>query len=113
MHKHSTQKLKTFTRELRDEAESRAERRIWKTLLSKRQTGERFLRQQPIENEIAGFFCPDLNLVVEIGGKATFSVPNYNIVTFSEEEVINQLDEVAQKIKSVITAIKVKKPSSI
>ena len=34
--------LKQFARELRSETVSRAEKRIWKALLSRKQTGERF-----------------------------------------------------------------------
>ncbi len=111
LNNHPNKKLKNFARELRVESETRAERRIWKTLLSKRQTGERFLRQQAIEDCVVVFFCPDLNLVVEIEGIKSFTKPNYNVVTFSEDEVINRLEDVSVKMQSLISAIKSQNPA--
>lgn len=40
--------LKQFARELRSENGTRAEKILWKVVLSKKQTGLKFLRQRPI-----------------------------------------------------------------
>lgn len=95
-----------ISRGLRAEYDSRAERRIWKTLLSKRQTGERFLRQQTIGGLTADFFCPDLNLIVEIDKQTDFLHPHYHVVRFCEDEIVNRLEEVTEKIQHLIGSLK-------
>jgi very-short-patch-repair endonuclease len=42
--------LKDFSRELRSEKSTRAEKLLWKSSLSKKQMNVRFLRQRPILN---------------------------------------------------------------
>lgn len=101
-----TKKLSSFVRELRTEPESRAERRIWKTVLSKRQTGERFVRQETIGGNTVTFVCPDLKLVVEIEGASQFTHADYHVVRFSEDEIINRLEDVTEKMGNVIYALK-------
>ncbi len=41
---HYNKNLKDFARELRSETVSKAEKYLWKSVLSRKQTGERFLR---------------------------------------------------------------------
>jgi very-short-patch-repair endonuclease len=107
--------LKQFARELRSETVSRAEKRIWKALLSRKQTGERFLRQRPIKNFIVDFFCPELKLIIEIDGNSHYHKPDYDafrqrqleelgflIVRFSEGDVLSNLDKVSNKITHCI-----------
>lgn len=43
-----------------------AEWKIWNQVLRKKQTWYRFLRQKPIWNYIIDFYCPKLNLWIEI-----------------------------------------------
>jgi very-short-patch-repair endonuclease len=108
---HYNKNLKDFARELRSQSVSKAEKIIWKSLLSKNQTGERFLRQRPIDNFIVDFFCPKLSLIIEIDGVSHLNKGDYDryredklkslgyiIIRYSEGEVINQLDDVANKI---------------
>jgi len=116
---HYNKNLKEFARELRSESISKAEKRIWKALLSRKQTGERFLRQRPIHRFIVDFFCPDLKLIIEIDGNSHYHKPEYDayrqksllelgyhIIRFSEGEVLNQLDAVSDRIKHAIYALK-------
>ena len=113
--------LKQFARELRSETVSRAEKRIWKALLSRKQTGERFLRQRPIKNFIVDFFCPELKLIIEIDGNSHYHKPDYDafrqrqleelgflIVRFSEGDVLNNLDKVSNQITHSIYCLRQK-----
>ena len=44
------------------------ERKIWYEILSRKQTGYKFLRQHPIGHYIPDFYCRELKLVIEIDG---------------------------------------------
>src|SRR5687768_3028215 len=70
--------LKEYARELRTETVSRAEKILWKAILSGKQTGQRFLRQRPIDHFIVDFFCPDLRLIIEIDGNSHYHKPDYD-----------------------------------
>jgi very-short-patch-repair endonuclease len=111
--------LKQFARDLRNNSVSKAEKRIWKALLSKEQTGVRFLRQRSIDHFIVDFFAPNLDLIIEIDGSSHYSKPEYDffrqeklkelgfdILRFSEGEVLNQLDEVKLKIQYTLEVLK-------
>ena len=111
--------LKQFARDLRNNSVSKAEKRIWKALLSKEQTGVRFLRQRSIDHFIVDFFAPNLGLIIEIDGSSHYSKPEYDffrqeklkglgfdILRFSEGEVLNQLDEVKLKIQYTLDVLK-------
>ena len=111
--------LKQFARDLRNNSVSKAEKRIWKALLSKEQTGVRFLRQRSIDHFIVDFFAPNLGLIIEIDGSSHYSKPEYDffrqeklkefgfdILRFSEGEVLNQLDEVKLKIQYTLEVLK-------
>jgi very-short-patch-repair endonuclease len=113
--------LKQFARELRSETVSKAEKRIWKALLSRKQTGERFLRQRPIKNFIVDFFCPELKLIIEIDGNSHFHKPEYDayrerqlkelgfeIIRFKEGDVLNNLDKVSNQITHCIYCLRQK-----
>ena len=115
-HKNYNPNLKENARQLRTETVSKAEKRIWKSLLSKRKlNGERVLRQRPIDRFIVDFFIPELKLIIEIDGNSHFFKPEYDyyrqerlkslgykIVRFSEGEVMNQLDNVHQQLCHVV-----------
>ena len=116
---HYNKNLKEFARELRTQSVSTAEKKIWKSLLSKEQLGERFIRQRPINNFIVDFFCPKLGIIIEIDGNSHLNKGEYDyyreeklkslgytIIRFSEGEVLNQLDDVANQIRHVIYCLK-------
>lgn len=112
-------KLKGYSRELRSESVSKAEIFIWKSLLSRGQSGVKFKRQRPIGNFIVDFFAQEIGLIIEIDGSSHLTKSSYDryrqdklgalgfsILRFSEREVLNQLNEVSVKIEYAIYVLK-------
>jgi very-short-patch-repair endonuclease len=110
--------LKNYSRELRSRNTTKAERYLWKSVLSKRATGVRFLRQRPILYFIVDFYTPELNLIIEIDGSSHYSKPEHDfhrqttltnlgntLIRFSEGEILNNLDEVELTIRNVIYSL--------
>ena len=110
---------KERARELRNYTVSRAEKFLWKSILCKKMTGVRFLRQRPIDNFIVDFFSPDIGLIIEIDGSSHISKGEYDsyrqsklesfgfvFLRFSEGQVLNQLDEVVIQINHAVTCLK-------
>ena len=119
MNQHYNKNLKIYARELRNESVSRAEKCIWKALLSRRQVGFLVKRQRPIYNFIVDFFIPDLNLIIEIDGSSHFNKGEYDryredklislgytLIRFTEGEILNNLDEVANSLRYTIDCLK-------
>ncbi len=113
--------LKTFSRELRSETVSRAEKYLWKSLLSRKQTGLSFKRQRPILNYIVDFFCAEIGLIIEIDGNSHVNKGEYDrtrennlrnfgyeILRFKEGEVLNQMEMVDEKIRHAIYCLSTK-----
>ena len=118
--------LKEKARELRSEKATKGERRLWKSILSKEQTGIRFLRQRAIDHFIVDFFAPSLGLIIEIDGNSHFFKSEYDFyrqkklkslgfqfIRFTEGEVINQLDDVKSAIDHAIYVLQESKTSLI
>ena len=118
---HYNKDLKEFARELRSETVSKAEKRIWKALLSRKQLeGHRFLRQRPIDRFIVDFFCPELLLIVEIDGNSHYRKPEYDryrqdrlealgytFIRFTEGLVIQNFNEVHTQLTHAVHCLKV------
>ena len=124
-HNHYNPKLKEYARELRTETVSKAEKVIWKGLLSRKQTGERFLRQRPISNFIVDFFAPEIGRIIEIDGNSHFSKPDYDsyredklvslgytLIRFKEGDVIWNMDVVSEQVRHVIHVLRAEMSSS-
>ena len=95
-----------------------AEKKIWSSLLRKDNlNGFRFLRQKPIDNYIADFYCSALLLVVKIDGKHHLSrkskkydeartkvLNEYGIevIRFTNEQVLNHFVEVEAHLREVV-----------
>lgn len=116
---HYNPKLKEFARELRSESVSRAEKYLWKALLSKGQSGAKFKRQRPIDNFIVDFFSAEIKLIIEIDGNSHYNKPEYDqyrqqklesfgysFLRFSEGAVMNQFEDVHQKIIHAVMVLK-------
>ena len=116
---HYNKNLKVFARGLRTEAVSKAEKLLWKAILSRKQTGERFLRQRPIDNFIVDFFTPDLGLIIEIDGSSHTNKGEYDfyrqqkleslgyeMIRFSEGEVLQNAGVVKERIDYAIFCLK-------
>ncbi|XOV66526.1 MAG: endonuclease domain-containing protein [Fluviicola sp.] len=112
---HYNKNLKLMARHLRTESVSRAEKRIWKRLLSRRQMGIRFLRQRPIDKYIVDFFAPEIGLIIEVNGSShlisgendalkrkQMEAFGYDVLYLSEGTVLNNLDEVQKIISHAI-----------
>jgi very-short-patch-repair endonuclease len=122
---HYNKNLKDFARELRSETVSKAEKYQWKSVLSRNQTGERFLRQRPIDNFIVDFFAPSLGFILEIDGSSHFNRGNYDFyrqkkleslgyvfLRFTEGDVINNVDVVKDKIDHAIFCLRQKRDNN-
>ena len=116
---HYNKNLKEFARELRTETVSKAEKLIWNAVLSRKQSGERFLRQRPIDNFIVDFFAPNLGLIIEIDGSSHANKGEYDfyrqqkleglgyvMIRFSEGEVLQAVGLVKEKIDYAIVCLK-------
>lgn len=80
--------------------------------------GYQFNRQFPIGNYIVDFICRKLNLIIEIDGSSHFSKSEsdqkrqdyleelgYEILRFSEAEVMHKLDDVVEKISYAVESL--------
>lgn len=65
---HYNKNLKPFARNLRNNS-TKTEIHLWVEILrNKKLLGYSFLRQRPIGNYIADFFCKELKLLIEVDG---------------------------------------------
>ena len=116
---HYNKNLKEFARELRTESVSKAEKFLWKAVLSRKQTGERFLRQRPIDKFIVDFFASDLGLIIEIDGSSHSNKGEYDfyrqqkleslgymMTRFSEGEVLQNVGSVKERIDYAIVCLR-------
>ncbi|MCF8414713.1 MAG: endonuclease domain-containing protein [Crocinitomicaceae bacterium] len=119
MNNHYNKSLKKFAQELRSETVSKAERYIWKSLLSRKKMGFAFKRQRSIDNFIVDFFCAELKLIIEIDGNSHYRKPEYDyyrqeklkglgytILRFTEGEVIQNIESVYERIVYSIECVK-------
>jgi len=119
MNQHYNTHLKEYARELRSVSVSKAEKYIWKALLSRKQMGVAFKRQRPISNFIVDFFSAEIRLIIEIDGSSHFNKGEYDayrenklkglgftIIRFTEGEVIQNLEHVYHRIGRVIEVLK-------
>jgi very-short-patch-repair endonuclease len=101
-------KLKEKARHLRKTG-TKSEILLWKKLQCKQLHGYTFLRQRPIDEYIVDFYCPALNLVIEIDGithedkqpydfKRQRRIESYGlkVIRFYDSEVKENLDGVVQ-----------------
>ncbi len=106
--------LKEKARKLRRNM-TQAEKQIWYQLLAKdRLFGLRFLRQKPIDQYIADFYCHKLKLVIEVDGESHLSADameydaqrtkvlnayGIEVVRYTNEEILNRLEDVEIDLK--------------
>ena len=122
---HYNKKLKQYARELRKGSVSTAEKSLWKTLLSKGQIGVSFKRQRPIDRFIVDFFAQEIKLIIEIDGSSHLNKSEYDryrqdrleklgyhFLRFNEGEVLQNLEDVSQKIEHAIYVLRDDEESS-
>ncbi len=99
---------------------TQAEKVLWSALQNKK-LGYKFRRQHPVENYIADFACLDVWLLVEADGGYHSSAEQqkadrqreedlrnigFTILRFTNEEVLNNLEQVTKKIKDTCDELK-------
>jgi very-short-patch-repair endonuclease len=120
---HYNKNLKPFARSNRNNS-TLAEIRLWSELLTNKQMlGYSFLRQRPIENYIADFFCKDLKLIIETDGIShqheevfindqqrtkRLSDLGYHLIRFDDNEVMKNIENVRLSIEGKINEITAK-----
>jgi very-short-patch-repair endonuclease len=92
------------------------EKKLWYQFLNKFEP--RFLRQRPIDNYIADFYCPAMSLVIEIDGSGhffesgkkydrertkVFEAYGLQVLRIKNEDVATSFETVCNKIKEVIS----------
>jgi very-short-patch-repair endonuclease len=111
--------LRVYANELRSETVSRAEKYLWKAVLSRNKMGVKFKRQRPIYRFIVDFFSQEIGLIIEIDGNShmhngeydvyrqqKLESLGYTVVRFSEGEVLQDVDAVGIQLQHVIYCLK-------
>jgi len=95
---------------------TQAEKAVWELLKEKKVLGLRFKPQHPFDIFIADFYCHSLKLVVEIDGgihksndqreydigrEAEFEYWKIKVIRFTNEEVVNDINFIQNKIKQI------------
>lgn len=96
---------------------SDAERRLWFTLRGKQMHGLKLRRQHPFENFILDFVCLESKLVIEVDGSQHASRietdeertqllarARFQVLRFWNNQVLNGIDAVRQKIRDALSA---------
>ncbi len=115
MYKFNTN-LKKLARENRNNP-TYSEKIFWNAVRDHSFRGLKFVRQFAIGNYIYDFYCDEKKLLIEIDGathqekevqendkrKEKFAIENgYNIVRFTDEEVIGNFEKVEMKLREIL-----------
>ena len=105
-------KIKHLAREMRKEP-TVAENILWQELRAHKLDKLKFRRQHSINKFIVDFYCREIKLIIEVDGEIhTFQKENdlirqeflgelgYKVLRFKNEEVINSIEKVLEKIRS-------------
>ncbi|MFA7245524.1 MAG: endonuclease domain-containing protein [Candidatus Magasanikbacteria bacterium] len=112
------QEIKTRARRLRNN-QTESEKKFWEKIRKRQINNLKFLRQYPIifnisskvNYFIADFYCHEKKLIIEIDGgvhlkqksydemrKETLKEMGFGIIRFTNEEILNNLESVLEKI---------------
>ena len=85
------------------------EKKIWHEILSRKQTGYKFLRQHAIGHYIPDFYCRELKLIIEIDGESHslqevydtkrtsyFASKGLAVIRFSNRDVLSNIDGIKE-----------------
>ncbi len=96
---------------------TQAEKLLWDKLRNKQLSGFKFRNQHPMDIFIADFYCHQLMLVIEVDGGVhnTYEHKEYDegrtaeleaygikVIRFTNQQVINSLDNVLDEIRRII-----------
>ena len=111
----TTSELEDAARTMRREP-ARAEEVLWGALQKKQVAGLRFRRQHPVGRFVLDFYCPSHRLVVEVDGEVhdsqlerdsertkALEAYGYRVLRFRNDEVMNDLPAVVQRIAAIAT----------
>ncbi len=111
------QQYKRLRQKLRQEP-SPAESRLWWFLRRRRFHGYKFRRQHSLGRFVVDFYCPELNLAVEVDGDSHFDTDRkandqrrqqwleragIQVVRFRNDEILQAIDRVLHQLRAVIT----------
>lgn len=99
--------------------QTQAEKKIWlKVLQDKQFENYKFLRQKPLDNFIADFYCAELMLVIEIDGDSHIRQKEYDIlrskkleaygikvIRYTNDEIMSNLEGVIRDLKKELRNI--------
>jgi len=109
---------KETARELRKK-ETPAEKKLWAALRNRKAGNYKFRRQHPIGYYVVDFYCEEKYLIIEVDGSVHDLLENkeydksrqdelenagYKFLRFTNEEVMNDLTGVIQKIETYLTS---------
>ena len=110
-------KIKTTSRLLRKRT-TPAEVILWEEIRNRKLNGLKFRRQYPVSGFILDFYCAEKNLGIELDGSIHSTQEEYDklreqiiiekgirILRFSNQEILENLEEVKTKIENLITLI--------
>jgi very-short-patch-repair endonuclease len=111
--------------DLRSQA-TQLEKLLWSILRDRQLDGLKFRRQHPIEPYIVDFYCAEAQLVIELDGESHNGRESYdaersklsaklglNVMRITNDEVLTNLDGVAEGISSVVRLGKEKRRESL
>jgi len=94
------------------------EKKIWYEILSRKQTGYKFLRQHPIGAYIPDFYCRKLKLIIEIDGDSHTTQKKYDairstyfegrelsVIRFTNRDILSNIDGVKEYLYNKILQI--------
>lgn len=95
---------------------TQAEKKMWfKVLKNKQFENYKFLRQKPLDNFIADFYCAELMLVIEIDGDSHVAQVEYDplrsekleaygikVIRYTNDNVISNIEGVFRDLKKKI-----------
>ena len=101
--------------------QTQAEEKMWFNILKGKQfENYKFLRQKPLDNFIADFYCAELLLIIEIDGDSHAKQREYDtlrsekleahgikVVRYTNDDVLSNIEGVYQDLKKRIKEIKV------
>lgn len=108
--------LKQLASELRQQC-TQSEAKLWEQLKGRKVAGHKFLRQKPIGDYIADFYCKELHLAIELDGLSHDSEEvmdkdavkerylnslGIRVLRFPDDEVMNDMRNVLREIEFVI-----------
>jgi very-short-patch-repair endonuclease len=111
---HYNPKLKKLARKLRRNM-TLSEVLLWNQLKQGKIQGYDFHRQKPIDNYIVDFFCPKLNLIIEVDGKShqfkgeedvvrqkKLESLGFHFLRFKDKDIKQKMNDILEIIRNYI-----------